>query len=141
MPHFNWVRSLGAMRFGITHDLVYENGQPYLARWILWFGATLRLHCFYKGDDDRAYHDHPWWFVTIPLRSYEEVTPALGTSLVKRGRPHFRRAQHRHIVRLIAPAPVWTLIVTGRKCQEWGFWQGQQFTHHTAWLEREGKVI
>lgn len=133
MPHFNWVISAFGMRFGVTHDLIHEKGEPYLERWILWFGYTLRLHCFHKGDDDRAFHDHPWWFVTLPIRSYGEETPEHGLRTVRSFRPHFRRSKHRHIVRLLQAGPVWTLIITGRKCQEWGFWQQGRFTHHTLW--------
>ena len=131
------VVTIAGMRFGFTHDLVFENGDPYLERWILWFGYTVRIHRFHKGDDDRAFHDHPWWFITIPIKSYEEVRPDGAVVKVRRFWPHFRRAKHRHIVRLLNPGSVWTLIITGRKCQEWGFWQGEDFTHHAQWLEQE----
>lgn len=133
MRCFHRVKTCFGMRIGITHDLIYENGEPYLERWIVWFGYTLRLHCFHKGDDDRAFHDHPWWFITLPIRSYEEQTPDRGLRKVNRFWPHFRSSKHRHIVRLLHAKPVWTLIITGRKCQEWGFWQEDHFTHHTLW--------
>jgi hypothetical protein len=32
--------------------------------------------------------------------------------------------------------PVWTFIVTGPKSQEWGFWDGNTFTHHEEWLAK-----
>ena len=129
----------GAWRIGWTHDLVLDGDEPYLERWIIWCGITLRLHKFHKGDDDRAFHDHPWWFVTLPLRSYRELVPRLGEQLAKRFRPHFRPAHHRHIVQLLGDKPVYTFIVTGRKEQDWGFWEDEKFTHHEQWLtEREG---
>lgn len=140
MRSFNKVMQIGQARFGLTHDLVYEGGQPYLERWILWFGATLRLHCFHKGDDDRAFRDHPWWFITIPLRSYLETTPRGPQRKVHAFLPHFRSAKHRHIVKLIddeagQPRPVWTFIMTGPKSKEWGFWREEEFIHHTLWLD------
>ena len=135
MPYFDWVTTIGGHRFGLTHDLVFEDNRPYLERWIIWFGFTLRLHKFHKGDDDRAFHDHPWWFITIPLRSYIESTPDQSGRLVSRWRPHFRPAKHRHIVSLIEQQPVWTFIITGPKSQEWGFWEQEKFTHHTQWLD------
>jgi len=135
MPHFDWVTTLGGWRFGVTHDLVCEGGEPYLERWILWFGFTLRLHRFHKGDDDRAFHDHPWWFITLPLQTYLERTPDCDTVYVTRWRPHFRPAAHRHIVALLQPQPVWTLIITGPKCKEWGFWDNNRFIHHEQWLQ------
>jgi hypothetical protein len=140
MPCFEWITTLGGWRFGMTHDLVFESGEPYLERWILWFGFTLRLHKFHKGDDDRAFHDHPWWFVTLPLTTYLERTPEHSAVRVSRLRPHFRRASHRHIVQLLHDQPVWTFIITGPKSKEWGFWDNNQFIHHEQWLRQERQV-
>lgn len=138
MTYFDWVTTLAGRRFGITHDLVFEEGQPYLERWILWLGFTLRVHKFHKGDDDRAFHDHPWWFITIPLRPYSERTPGNTVQVLRRFRPRFRPAKHRHIVQLIDARPVWTIIITGPKSKEWGFWEQDRFIHHSLWLkERE----
>ena len=130
----DWTKQLGRHRFGLTHDLVFEDEKPYLERWIVWFGFTLRLHKFHKGDDDRAYHDHPWWFITLPLVPYRELTPDGSSTILNRFRPRYRSAKHRHIVQLIQPGPVWTLIVTGPKSKEWGFWEEDKFVHHTQWL-------
>lgn len=135
-----WVKQIGRHRFGYTHDLVYEDGQPYLQRRILWFGFTLRIHTFHKGDDDRAFHDHPWWFITVPLKPYLEITPGGGESTLRRYWPHFRSAQHRHIVRLIEPGPVRTIILTGPKSKEWGFWDQEQFIHHSEWLGTDDSI-
>lgn len=137
MAYFDWTTTVGGWRFGITHDLVHEGGQPYLERWIVWFGFTLRLHKFHKGDDDRAFHDHPWWFITFPLQTYMERTPRHTAVTVRRFKPHFRRASHRHIVQLIQPGPVWTFIVTGPKSNEWGFWSGNRFIPHEQWLQED----
>ena len=41
MREFNLIGQLAGYRFGITHDLVRDNGEPYLERWILWSGLTL----------------------------------------------------------------------------------------------------
>ena len=134
MPYFDHVIRLGSLPLGITHDLVFEDGEPYLERWIVWCGITLRLHRFIKGDDDRAYHDHPWWFITFPFKSYIECLPEASDREVRPWRPHFRAATHRHIVRLKNASPVWTLIVTGPKSKEWGFWDNGVFIHHEQWL-------
>jgi hypothetical protein len=49
-----------------------EHAAPYMTR--IWAGR-LRLHIFYRGDNDPDPHDHPWDFWTFPLTSYvEEVT-------------------------------------------------------------------
>jgi len=116
---------------------------PYLRRWILHFaGYTLRLHKFYRGDDDRAPHDHPWWFITIPLRGYYESVVRGSVQMVEWVRPfwpHFRPATYRHIVLGGAdyfdypdlghwcPArALYTVVITGRKERPWGFWPGSK---------------
>lgn len=60
------------VRLGFEASTIVHHGRPYLLRLIAYFGATLRLHRFVRGDDDRAPHDHPWWFITFPFTSYVE---------------------------------------------------------------------
>ena len=134
MIYRDWVIRVGGVRIGFSHDLIYEGEAPYLERWIVWCGITIRLHKFHKGDDDRAFHDHPWWFITLPMQSYLESTPQKAERLVRRFRPHFRPAAHQHIVALPDAKPVWTFIVTGMKSNEWGFWDDGVFVHHEHWF-------
>lgn len=130
--------------WGWEHSTVMhkdERGErtiPYLERWILYLGrCTLRLHKFYRPDDDRAPHDHPWWFVTFPLQGYRELVwigslthfnevPAL--------RPSFRPAVYRHMV--TGPEfPVWTFIITGPVKRKWGFWKTpREFVPYSEWI-------
>lgn len=125
-------------RFGFIHEMIARDGRPYLERWILWFGklGTLRLHRFWDGDTGDL-HDHPFWFITIPLRSYEEVRWSnwkIGSKDLRRIEmvrdtevrkvraflPHFRRATHAH--RVLAPErPFFTLCITGPRSRKWGF--------------------
>ncbi len=126
---------LGRFPIGFTHDLIATDGDPYLERWILWFGGSLRLHRFFASDEDRAAHDHPWWFVTIPFSAYAEFVQAgIGERkrLVRPFRPHFRSARFRHRVDLLS-YPTWTLVLTGPKSREWGFWTQGTFVHSDDW--------
>lgn len=133
---------IGRFRFGFQRDLVHVKGDPYLQRWILWLGITIRIHKFYRGDQDRALHDHPWWFITFPFHSYREDywdsrTQTKDNRLVKRFRFHFRPSDHRHIVRKISKGPTWTFVITGWKTREWGFWPGRycnRFVHWRDWI-------
>ena len=93
-----------------------------------------------RGDDDRAFHDHPWWFITIPFEPYLEQTPDKPRTLVKALRPHFRSATHQHIVQLIEHRPVWTLILTGSKSSDWGFWHEGEYTPHEEWLAEQKRA-
>jgi len=129
------VLSIGRFQFGFCHDVISQEGRPYLERWILFCGITLRLHRFLSSDEDRAPHDHPWWFITLPLQGYAEYVAAGDTEVRRIVRPwrlHFRAARFQHRVELLQ-TPTWTLIVTGPKRREWGFWAGRGFIHNRDW--------
>lgn len=96
---------------------------PLFTRFYLFESLPLSIyvHCFHTSDDDRNMHDHPWPFLTIPLSGgYWDVTPA-GRQWVRRFRPTYRPAAHRHIVILDRPN-TWTLVFRFRRVREWGFW-------------------
>lgn len=134
---------LGRHSFGFTHDLIETHGEPYLERWILWFGGSLRVHRFLASDDDRAAHDHPWWFITVPFAEYAEYLPSAESELKRRVRPfrpHFRSARFRHRVELLR-YPTWTLVLTGPKSREWGFWSGDRFVHSDDWPSVRGPAV
>lgn len=102
---------------------------PYLLRW--WLIPRNRffnvyLHKFLRDDDDRALHDHPWFWCSIILRgAYLEHSTAAGGVRKVRGltrgsvRVHGPRFAHR--LALVAGIPCWTLFVTGPRLRNWGF--------------------
>jgi hypothetical protein len=139
MPYYESKSRLGILRFGFAHDLVEEADEAYLERWIIWCGFSLRIHKFHKGDDDRAFHDHPWWFITFPLTGYTEFTPNKDPAFVKPWRFYFRSSSHRHIVKLNSNRPVWTLILTGKNQRTWGFWENDRFSRACNWLASKEK--
>lgn len=57
-------------------DLLGKSDCPYIRRYVLDLGLfSIRLHRWYDDDDQRALHDHPWWFATLILwGSYTDVT-------------------------------------------------------------------
>ena len=95
---------------------------PYMRRWVMDFGSfAIRLHRWQASDDVRAYHDHAWWFLTCVLwGSYEDVSPD-GSDLLTVGSVRFRRASHKHTVKILRPG-TWTLLLTGPTERRWGFW-------------------
>ena len=123
---------------------------PYLQRWAVMVGLfSVRVHHFYRSDDERAFHDHPWWFLTLVLRGgYTDVSPCpvcegnpalklicgtgkpggtcggTGEQLdhITAGSVRFRPALHQHTVR-VDPGGVWTVILTGPNRRVWGFWE------------------
>lgn len=88
---------------------------------------NLYLHKFLRSDDDRALHDHPWWFISFLIQGqYREILPT-STILRHQFSLAFRRAKHIHRVELIDNEPCYTLVLTGRKIRKWGFWCPQGF--------------
>jgi hypothetical protein len=152
------------LRFGFEYSRVGLGDTPYLDRYILYVGTgTLRLHKFWRGDDMRAPHDHPWWFITFPFRTYTEIAevckygggvpndqtgvPSDAVNLctqrcirriertVTAWRPHFRPALYRHIVK-DAACPFWTFVITGGPSNSWGFWpRPERFVPHREWTQ------
>ena len=119
---------LGNYMLGLERTVIRVNGQKYLGRWILYVGnRTLRLHRFYRGDDVRAPHDHPWPFWTFPLcRGYAEWVPDPKTGAMLRNwvpgwRWSYRPSSYQHVV-IDPPKPFYTIVITGRKDRGWGFW-------------------
>jgi hypothetical protein len=151
--HPKYITVRGA-RWGFEYSRVGVGETPYLDRWIIYaFGGTLRLHKFWRGDDDRAPHDHPWNFWTFPLATYIETVeepPVLdvagnywfGTryeNRVPRFRWSRRPATYRHIVRGRADGsgkPFFTIVVTGPVTNGWGFWPlHDKFIPYRQWMD------
>lgn len=132
-------------------ELIGNADCPMMRRWVLETPVgSLRLHHFIRSDEDRAMHDHPWGFVSLPIRhGYEDLTwcPDCGGSacatcegdgrvaeVCRPWRLVWRRAGHKHQVR-VTEAGAWTLIVTGRKGRSWGFWdQVGRFYESRRWF-------
>lgn len=125
---------------------------PLMYRWTL-FGDDARgkvmLHRFPPNTTDADIHDHPWPFVTMVLwGSYDDIVPCptcLGEPLywgggeevkcwqcfgkgivfgerMRAGKICRRRAEHTHRTRT-HDVGAWTLVITGKKVREWGFWR------------------
>jgi hypothetical protein len=124
----SWLKTLLS---GKPHQMIGGEDDPYMLRWHLVRLKKLPrvyLHKFLRDDDDRAMHDHPWWFFSFMVYgSYNEVLP--GNIIKRRSAPSicFRNASHIHRVALDRdasgkPVPCWTIVVTGTKVRSWGFW-------------------
>jgi len=146
----NWFLTLLS---GQPHFYIGGRDNPYMLRWYLlprnrWL--NLYLHKFCRDDDDRALHDHPWWFVSVMLwGSYVETVPSSpwnrnarcvgGDWLLDRYRGWlsvaYRRATDRHRVSL-DNGHCWTLVLTGPKVREWGFWCPKGFVVWTDFVDQ-----
>lgn len=127
---------------------VGAKGDPYLDRLRIfqcrWLG--IYLHHIHRPDRDRDPHDHPWGFLRVVLAGgYTELwwpdkrkPSAFRTREARRWRPGVMGRQSAHIITGI-DGPLWTLVITGPRRGEWGFWRLGQFV---PWLDyvREASV-
>lgn len=118
----------------------YRHLPGYMERWWLIpynrIGLAVRIHHILRSDDDRVFHDHPWNYLTIILRGgYTEVVPVFvdgiytGERRTWRGPGSilFRRAEHWHRLEVPPGESAWTLFITGRKRQQWGFLRDPEY--------------
>ena len=138
-----WFTEIRGYRFGAEFSPVSIDAGPYLDRWILYLGfGCLRLHKFYRGDDNRAPHDHPFSFWTFPLKSYREhvydETGFVESRVVRALRVHYRPATFRHIVTGRDDwkrGPFWTIVWATKPKRQWGFWPFPKFyVHWKEWV-------
>lgn len=143
-----WVRQLVNRK-----PFVIGSGDvPYLLRWYLIPRnpyLNVYLHKFLRSDEDRALHDHPWWFVSMVLKgSYWEHREGK-VKQRQEGSIAIRPASTLHRVELnadgpmpgshvIAEQPCWTLIATGPKVREWGFKCPKGWVHWKEFTHKNG---
>lgn len=105
--------------------------------WVLQcLGIAVRIHLILRSDDDRAFHDHPWPYLTVILRGgYYEVRPQFDKSGIYQGATRkwhgpgsvlLRRARSWHRLELPPDGVAVTLFITGPKRQAWGFMPSPQ---------------
>jgi hypothetical protein len=147
-------------------QLKRDDGRVYLNRWHLLPRnriLNVYLHQFLGSDDDRALHDHPWWFASLVLKGgYWEYR--MGKWAKWRGTGSFaiRPAKTAHRVELdfdidtfceqgdehdwppspdvfvYREKPAWTLIFTGPKVRSWGFYCPNGWQHWWRFDRRNG---
>jgi hypothetical protein len=137
---------------------------PYLTRWELlsckYF--AIYLHRFERSDDRSSLHDHPWNFITIPLKyGYNDCTydggwdenkplrdggfePTFKHKLMKCFRIYYRPATHIHFVELLwdgktgEDKKAWTLVIRFKYIRYWGFWRKGLFTVFHTYFTQNG---
>jgi hypothetical protein len=112
---------------------------PYVIRWRLEIDGlgSVRVHHWLASDDPRAVHDHPWWFLTLVLHGgYTDHTPG-GAEHLPAGSLRYRPALHQHTV-VPDKGGAWTLLITGPKTRNWGFWPGGKFRKANKWFASRG---
>lgn len=119
------------------HEKLGRQECPYLERWVLGlYFFSVRLHHWLASDDQRFFHDHGWWYISIVLKGrYIDRSPK-GYAWRRAGSVGFYPATHRHSV--IVNKPCWTLLITGREKRIWGFWVNGRFRKRNKYFFAHG---
>jgi hypothetical protein len=123
--------------------IIKVEGKPYLRRFYLTprrldehgektgkdVGFGVYLHYFYRGDEDRELHNHPWEkALSFILCSgyYEERRDANDNVILKNVRPftfnYITSNDFHRVIKKEKSPHIWTLFMTGKRIQDWGFW-------------------
>lgn len=113
--------------------------------WLLQrFDIAARVHHILRSDHGRDPHDHPWPYVTIVLRGgyWEHRYDASGALQSTRwhgpGSVMYRPANSWHMLELPKGQTAWTLFITGRKAQGWGFNVGGEKVPYWQYVQPAG---
>lgn len=94
---------------------------PYAYRWRLdFYYFSFRFHYWLASDDTRAYHNHPYNFLTFVLFGrYKDIQPdyidTLSTFSMR-----LRLRAHKHYVKILKPTL--TFLITFGKPSRYSFW-------------------
>jgi hypothetical protein len=107
---------------------------PYVIRWRVETPlGSIRVHHWLGSDDNRAFHDHPWWFLTLVIRGGYTDKSLADDDHLRAGSVRFRKALHQHTV-ISDDGGCWTVIITGRPLRSWGFWLNGKFRKANKWF-------
>lgn len=111
---------------------------PYVIRWRLETTlGSVRVHHWLAPDDPRAFHDHPWWFITVIIKGgYADHTPT-GVEHLRAGSIRYRSALHQHTV-VPDVTGAWTVLIIGAPRRAWGFWFNGKFRKANKWFLTHG---
>lgn len=116
------------MYFFKSKTIYREDHKPYMKRFTVfyckWF--SIKFHQILLSDYS-CMHDHPWAFITFLIRGgYVEYTPG-SSRLYGRFSLLYRPADYVH--RLEIHQPVWSIVISFKKIQAWGFYTKKGWVH------------
>lgn len=133
-----WIVPFAKTKYPGADGCGLLNWRHYPIKWILQrLRVAVRVHHILRSDHDRAFHDHPWPYVTVILKGgYTEIAPVYDASGLYIGNKRtwygpgsilFRRAKSQHRLELWEVETCWTLFITFGKAQAWGFFPNPHY--------------
>lgn len=113
-----------------------DNIGCYTAKWyrqpVTWLlqrlGIAARVQLICTPDTGRDKHDHPWPFISMVLFGFycertpcDEPTELDNFNFRRQGSIVYRSTTFRHRISSVSHGGVWTLFITFRRQQRWGF--------------------
>jgi len=127
-------------RFKWAEELKCSIG-VYVRRWYVETPiGSVRVHHWLHSDDNRAFHDHPWWFWTFVLKGGYRDVSASGEEAMKAPKMAFRPALHAHTVQ-VDKGGCWTILITGSQFRKWGFWVGKKWKKSNKYFLEHGMHV
>lgn len=133
---FHWLANR-AMRTPYAHLGGYMRRWWLMPRWTLvedergilmpkpWMPFAVRVHHILREDRDPYLHDHPWDWRTIILSDWYCEEDVFGEIIPRfAGTTRSATAETFHRIDMVPGAGVWTLFITYRKRNKWGFMVG-----------------
>lgn len=124
--------------------LIKNYGEDYLLRFYIKHNGLLPgiyLHRFFRGDQDRELHNHPWlWSFSFILTGgyVEERLTRKGIRFKTRKPLRFNLLSGKtfHRVDLVnKQSGAWTIFCSGKEYKDWGFLCDGEFIPHKEYLE------
>ena len=125
--------------------IIQNYGEDYLLRFYIKHNGILPglyLHRFFRGDQDRELHNHPWlWSFSFVLTGgyVEERLTRTGVRFKERKplRFNFLLGNTFHRVDLVnKQSGAWTLFCSGSEVKDWGFMlESGAFVPHKEYLD------
>jgi hypothetical protein len=114
--------------WAFRHPYIHLEG--YMERWhVIPFSWRLpfavRLHHILRPDKDPKLHDHPWNWRSIILDGYYIEEDVFGQMNFRgHGETRAANAETFHRIDFVRPGGVWTLFISYRYRNRWGFMTG-----------------
>ena len=140
--------------------VIKVNNSPYLRRFYItprrldedgedsgnFLGFGIYLHYFYRGDEDRELHNHPWQTAVsyILCGGYKEErrdnkTMSINLRDINTGTLNFiKHIDFHRVIMNPEHKHTWSLFFSGKRIQDWGFWDSEtrEYTPHENFVEK-----
>lgn len=123
----NYLLNIPAKR---SPDVVIGgHSKPYMWRWYVIPRNpvfNIYLHLFWRSDDDRALHDHPWvnfsWLLTNTYTEHRISDGGINLKIQRYAGDWVFRSTGKIAHRIeLTDGPCFTLFITGPRYRQWGF--------------------